>query len=204
MKFDKTIFILMFSIVLNTGLYANISVSNKSIFDNMGKDSIGATTFITNTMTTNYIMSENAHSILVEGNDIINTNDNIATFEYITPIEREKTHPFRYTEVSFFITFPFIYTYSLLAVTGADALQNITPTDTSRSAYRSLQTSELLFTFVGATFAAAAVGYANYSRVYGKQSRESTLNISLSPVVETIGRQTGAGFIFTFSYPYSF
>ncbi len=205
MKLLKAVFILIFSITLCGKLYANISVSNKSIFEYRENEHIGATNFITNTMLTNYVLDKNANTIIIEGNDIRSKNttaSNVETFEYIPPISGEKTHPFRFTEVSFFIAFPFIYTYSLLAVSGFNALEDITPADVSRSAYKQLQTSELLFTFVGATFAAAAVGYANYSRVYGKRSKENNFNASFTPTIETIDNKTSTGFIFTLSYPY--
>ncbi len=193
--------------MISSSLYANISVSNKSNFESLSNNTIKATNFITNTMTTNYIMGEDTQSITIDGNSQLlepTTSNDIITFEYIEPIGRKNTHPFRYTEVSFFIAFPFVYTYALLAVTGFDMLESFAKSDMNRSAYKQLQTSELLFTFIGATFAAAAIGYANYSRVYGKKSRENKPSFSFSPTVETIGRQTGAGFIFSFSYPYSF
>ena len=198
MKINKIIFILM--LFTSTALYSNISVSNKIIIEEKKYAPVEETI---NIIQTNYIIDENSSSyIKIDGDDIVENKNDLAVFQYFPPPDYTRTNPFRYTEVSFFITFPFIYTYALLISGGFNAIEELTPRDRDRSAYRRLQTSELLFTFIGATLCAAAVAYGNYSDVYGKRSREQKPTVSFAPVVETVGNNTGAGFIFSFSYPY--
>ncbi len=206
MKLGKTVFMLILSIALCSSLHANISVSNKTIFDDLNESisntPIGATTFITNTINTNYIMSDNAQSIVIEGNDMMmTTGGNLAGFQYVAPIDEAKTHPFRYTEVSFLIAFPFVYTYGILVVAGFDALDSMFPS--SGTPHSELETSQLIFSFAAAIFASAAVAYDNYSRVYGKRAKETSLNIGFAPIIETMDNgKTSTGFLFSFSYPW--
>lgn len=205
MKFVKTVLILIFFIAQYSNLHANLSVSNKTIFENRDESNtnkhIGAITFITNTMTTNYVMDTNAQSIIIEGDSITtSTGEDFTTFRYVTPITENQTHPFRYTEVSFLITFPFIYTYGILLVAGFDLLDSIFTS--SGSAYSQLTTSQLIFTFAAATLGGAAVAYDNYSRVYGNRAKESEFNVSFIPILENVDKKTNAGFLFSFSYPW--
>lgn len=209
MRFSKALFIsILFIIALYSSLYGNLSVSNKTLFE--GRDetqtdgsraSTGDITFITNTMITNYSTGEDAQSIIIDGDSIISpTGSSITTFKYVAPIEETTTHPFRYTEVSFLIAFPFIYTYSVFLVAGFDMLDNILLS--SGTAYTQLTTSSLIFTFAAAIFASAAIAYDNYSHVYGKKAREASVSVSFIPTIESVDKKTSAGFAFVFSYPW--
>lgn len=148
---------------------------------------------------TNFQIGEKHSVIKLEGTNVIE-NSGVGVFEYIPDDRYQKSDPFRYTEVSFFIAIPFIYTYSTLSVFLFNSFESLTVADRNRTAYKSLKTSELLFTLLGSSVCAAGIAYANYQRIYGKQ--ESKVNMTLIPYMDFNNNRTDSGFMFSFSYPY--
>lgn len=134
----------------------------------------------------------------MQGTNIINQSGIInspVTFE--TPY---RTHPFRYTEVTFILSSFLSYTYASFIVYGLDALENsfVQPSTTGRSRYKSLWISSTLFELTAGIIFGAAVAYDSYQRVYGKKKERISFNFT--PYYEPANRD--AGFMFSLSYPY--
>lgn len=163
-------------------------------------------TNITETMenieSTYTINTNEDYSILkMEGSGIISQNG--VKLSPVTVIPEYKTPPFRYTEVTFFLTVAFAYTYASLAVYGFTTIENnlIVSVPNMRSRYKTLWTSSTLFEVVAAVFCASAVAYDSYQRVYGKK-KEDKLSFNFVPFYDA--KNKDAGFVFAFNYPYRF
>lgn len=121
----------------------------------------------------------------------------------IVIIPEYKTPPFRYTEVTFFLTIAFAYTYASLSVYGFNTIENnfLDPTPNIRARYKSLWISSTLFEIVAAVCCASAVAYDSYQRVYGKK-KENKVTFNFVPFYDP--KNKDAGFVFAFNYPYRF
>ena len=120
-----------------------------------------------------------------------------------SPVEIEdpyKSHPFRYTEVTFILSSFLSYTYASFLVFGLDALENtfVQPSTTGRSRYKSLWISTTAFEVTAGVIFGIAVAYDSYQRIYGKKKEGMSWNFV--PYYEPINRD--AGFMFSLSYPY--
>lgn len=120
-----------------------------------------------------------------------------------SPVEIEdpyKSHPFRYTEVTFILSGFLSYTYASFLVFGLDALENtfVQPSTTGRSRYKSLWISTTAFEVTAGVIFGIAVAYDSYQRIYGKKKEGMSWNFV--PYYEPINRD--AGFMFSLSYPY--
>ena len=148
-------------------------------------------------------------------NDTDNSNNSISFFEMWgtnvinqsgvvnSPVEIEdpyKSHPFRYTEVTFILSSFLSYTYASFLVFGLDALENtfVQPSTTGRSRYKSLWISTTAFEVTAGVIFGIAVAYDSYQRIYGKKKEGMSWNFV--PYYEPINRD--AGFMFSLSYPY--
>ena len=148
-------------------------------------------------------------------NDTDNSNNSISFFEMWgtnvinqsgvvnSPVEIEdpyKSHPFRYTEVTFILSGFLSYTYASFLVFGLDALENtfVQPSTTGRSRYKSLWISTTAFEVTAGVIFGIAVAYDSYQRIYGKKKEGMSWNFV--PYYEPINRD--AGFMFSLSYPY--
>lgn len=111
-----------------------------------------------------------------------------------------KSHPFRYTEVTFILSSFLSYTYASFLVFGLDALENtfVQPSTTGRSRYKSLWISTTAFEVTAGVIFGIAVAYDSYQRIYGKKKEGMSWNFV--PYYEPINRD--AGFMFSLSYPY--
>lgn len=132
------------------------------------------------------------------GTNVINQNGVINS-----PVEIEdpyKSHPFRYTEVTFILSSFLSYTYASFLVFGLDALENtfVQPSTTGRSRYKSLWISTTAFEVTAGVIFGIAVAYDSYQRIYGKKKEGMSWNFV--PYYEPINRD--AGFMFSLSYPY--
>lgn len=135
----------------------------------------------------------------MQGTNIINQSG-VLNF----PVELEtpyRSHPFRYTEVTFILSSFLSYTYASFLVFGLDALENtfVQPSTTGRSRYKSLWISATIFEVTAGVIFGAAVAYDSYQRVYGKKKEGMSFNFV--PYYEPINRD--AGFMFSLSYPYN-
>lgn len=135
----------------------------------------------------------------MQGTNIINQSGVI-----ISPVEFEnpyRSHPFRYTEVTFILSSFLSYTYASFLVFGLDALENtfVQPSTTGRSRYKSLWISTTIFEVTAGVIFGAAVAYDSYQRVYGK--KKDGMSFNFVPYYEPINRD--AGFMFALSYPYN-
>ena len=110
-----------------------------------------------------------------------------------------KSHPFRYTEVTFILSSFLSYTYASFLVFGLDALENtfVQPSTTGRARYKSLWISATIFEVTAGVIFGIAVAYDSYQRVYGKKKEGMSWNFV--PYYEPINRD--AGFMFSLSYP---
>lgn len=135
----------------------------------------------------------------MQGTNIVNQSGVINS-----PVELEvpyRTHPFRYTEVTFLLSGFLSYTYASFLVFGLDALENsfVRPSTTGRSRYKSLWISATLFEVTAGIVFGAAVAYDGYQRIYGK--KKDGMSFNFVPYYEPINKD--AGFIFSLSYPYN-
>ena len=110
-----------------------------------------------------------------------------------------KSHPFRYTEVSFILSSFLSYTYASFLVFGLDALENtfVQPSTTGRARYKSLWISATIFEVTAGVIFGAAVAYDSYQRIFGKKKEGMSFNFV--PYYEPINKD--AGFMFSLSYP---
>ncbi|TKZ27924.1 hypothetical protein [Brachyspira catarrhinii] len=134
----------------------------------------------------------------MQGTNVINQSGVVNS-----PVEIEdtyKSHPFRYTEVTFILSSFLSYTYASFLVFGLDALENtfVQPSTTGRSRYKSLWISTTAFEVTAGVIFGIAVAYDSYQRVYGKKKEGMSWNFV--PYYEPINRD--AGFMFSLSYPY--
>ncbi|WP_297298380.1 hypothetical protein [uncultured Brachyspira sp.] len=134
---------------------------------------------------------------MMEGNNIIKQNG--VTSSPIMINNDNRTHPFRYTEVTFLLTAFFSYTYATYLVFGLDAIEtaNVAASTTGRNRYKSLWISATLFEITAAVFCGAAVAYDSYQRVYGKKKEGFSFNFM--PYYEPVYKD--AGFLFSLSHP---
>ena len=135
----------------------------------------------------------------MQGTNIVNQSGVINS-----PVELEvpyRTHPFRYTEVTFLLSGFLSYTYASFLVFGLDALENsfVRPSTTGRSRYKSLWISATLFEVTAGIVFGAAVAYDSYQRIYGK--KKDGMSFNFVPYYEPINKD--AGFMFSLSYPYN-
>lgn len=110
-----------------------------------------------------------------------------------------KSHPFRYTEVTFILSSFLSYTYASFLVFGLDALENtfVQPSTTGRARYKSLWISATIFEVTAGVIFGAAVAYDSYQRIFGKKKEGMSFNFV--PYYEPINKN--AGFMFSLSYP---
>ncbi|TXJ45711.1 hypothetical protein EPJ70_04825 [Brachyspira aalborgi] len=110
-----------------------------------------------------------------------------------------KSHPFRYTEVTFILSSFLSYTYASFLVFGLDALENtfVQPSTTGRGRYKSLWISATIFEVTAGVIFGAAVAYDSYQRIFGKKKEGMSFNFV--PYYEPINKD--AGFMFSLSYP---
>ena len=110
-----------------------------------------------------------------------------------------KSHPFRYTEVTFILSSFLSYTYASFLVFGLDALENtfVQPSTTGRARYKSLWISATIFEVTAGVIFGAAVAYDSYQRIFGKKKEGVSFNFV--PYYEPINKD--AGFMFSLSYP---
>ena len=110
-----------------------------------------------------------------------------------------KSHPFRYTEVTFILSSFLSYTYASFLVFGLDALENtfVQPSTTGRARYKSLWNSATIFEVTAGVIFGAAVAYDSYQRIFGKKKEGMSFNFV--PYYEPINKD--AGFMFSLSYP---
>lgn len=110
-----------------------------------------------------------------------------------------KSHPFRYTEVTFILSSFLSYTYASFLVFGLDALENtfVQPSTTGRARYKSLWISATIFEVTAGVIFGAAVVYDSYQRIFGKKKEGMSFNFV--PYYEPINKD--AGFMFSLSYP---
>lgn len=110
-----------------------------------------------------------------------------------------KSHPFRYTEVTFILSSFLSYTYASFLVFGLDALENtfVQPSTTGRARYKSLWISATIFEVTAGVIFGAAVAYDSYQRIFGKKKEGMSFNFF--PYYEPINKD--AGFMFSLSYP---
>lgn len=135
----------------------------------------------------------------MQGTNIVNQSGVINS-----PVELDvpyRTHPFRYTEVTFLLSGFLSYTYASFLVFGLDALENsfVRPSTTGRSRYKSLWISATLFEVTAGIVFGAAVAYDSYQRIYGK--KKDGMSFNFVPYYEPINKD--AGFMFSLSYPYN-
>lgn len=110
-----------------------------------------------------------------------------------------KSHPFRYTEVTFILSSFLSYTYASFLVFGLDALENtfVQPSTTGRARYKSLWISATIFEVTAGVIFGAAVAYDSYQRIFVKKKEGMSFNFV--PYYEPINKD--AGFMFSLSYP---
>ena len=110
-----------------------------------------------------------------------------------------KSHPFRYTEVTFILSSFLSYTYASFLVFGLDALEHtfVQPSTTGRARYKSLWISATIFEVTAGVIFGAAVAYDSYQRIFGKKKEGMSFNFV--PYYEPINKD--AGFMFSLSYP---
>lgn len=110
-----------------------------------------------------------------------------------------KSHPFRYTEVTFILSSFLSYTYASFLVFGLEALENtfVQPSTTGRARYKSLWISATIFEVTAGVIFGAAVAYDSYQRIFGKKKEGMSFNFV--PYYEPINKD--AGFMFSLSYP---
>ena len=110
-----------------------------------------------------------------------------------------KSHPFRYTEVTFILSSFLSYTYASFLVFGLDALENtfVQPSTTGRARYKSLWISATIFEVTVGVIFGAAVAYDSYQRIFGK--KKDGMSFNFVPYYEPINKD--AGFMFSLSYP---
>ena len=110
-----------------------------------------------------------------------------------------KSHPFRYTEVTFILSSFLSYTYASFLVFGLDALENtfVQPSTTGRARYKSLWISATIFEVTAGVIFGAAVAYDSYQRIFGK--KKDGMSFNFVPYYEPINKN--AGFMFSLSYP---
>ena len=162
-----------------------------------------------------YFIDRNNTNDTDNSNNLKITNNSISFFEMWgtnvinqsgvvnSPVEIEdpyKSHPFRYTEVTFILSGFLSYTYASFLVFGLDALENtfVQPSTTGRSRYKSLWISTTAFEVTAGVIFGIAVAYDSYQRIYGKKKEGMSWNFV--PYYEPINRD--AGFMFSLSYPY--
>ena len=162
-----------------------------------------------------YFIDRNNTNDTDNSNNLKITNNSISFFEMWgtnvinqsgvvnSPVEIEdpyKSHPFRYTEVTFILSSFLSYTYASFLVFGLDALENtfVQPSTTGRSRYKSLWISTTAFEVTAGVIFGIAVAYDSYQRIYGKKKEGMSWNFV--PYYEPINRD--AGFMFSLSYPY--
>lgn len=133
----------------------------------------------------------------MDGTNIIKQN---GVMNYpVIPENTYKSHPFRYTEVTFILTAFFSYTYATYIVFGLDSLEtaNVVTSTTGRNRYKKLWISSTLFEITAAVFCGAAVAYDSYQRVYGK--KKDGFSFNFVPYYEPFNKD--AGFVFSLSHP---
>lgn len=162
-----------------------------------------------------YSIDRNNTNDMDNSNNLKITNNSISFFEMsgtniinqsgviTSPVEIEnpyRSHPFRYTEVTFILSSFLSYTYASFLVFGLDALENtfVQPSTTGRARYKSLWISTTIFEVTAGVIFGVAVAYDSYQRVYGKKKEGMSFNFV--PYYEPINRD--AGFMFSLSYPY--
>lgn len=133
----------------------------------------------------------------MQGTNIINQRGvTISSIIFEPPY---KSHPFRYTEVTFILSSFLSYTYASFLVFGLDALENtfVQPSTTGRARYKSLWISATIFEVTAGVIFGAAVAYDSYQRIFGKKKEGMSFNFV--PYYEPINKD--AGFMFSLSYP---
>lgn len=162
-----------------------------------------------------YFIDRNNTNDMDNSNNLKITNNSISFFEMsgtniinqsgviTSPVEIEnpyRSHPFRYTEVTFILSSFLSYTYASFLVFGLDALENtfVQPSTTGRVRYKSLWISTTIFEVTAGVIFGVAVAYDSYQRVYGK--KKEGISYNFVPYYEPINRD--AGFMFSLSYPY--
>ena len=133
----------------------------------------------------------------MQGTNIINQRGvTSSSIIFETPY---KSHPFRYTEVTFILSSCLSYTYASFLVFGLDALENtfVQPSTTGRGRYKSLWISATIFEVTAGVIFGAAVAYDSYQRIFGKKKEGMSFNFV--PYYEPINKD--AGFMFSLSYP---
>lgn len=133
----------------------------------------------------------------MQGTNIINQRGVTSSSIIFEPTY--KSHPFRYTEVTFILSSFLSYTYASFLVFGLDALENtfVQPSTTGRARYKSLWISATIFEVTAGVIFGAAVAYDSYQRIFGKKKEGMSFNFV--PYYEPINKD--AGFMFSLSYP---
>ncbi len=142
--------------------------------------------------------TNNINSVLqMQGTNIINQRGVTSSSIIFEP--PYKSHPFRYTEVTFILSSFLSYTYASFLVFGLDALENtfVQPSTTGRARYKSLWISATIFEVTAGVIFGAAVAYDSYQRIFGKKKEGMSFNFV--PYYEPINKD--AGFMFSLSYP---
>ena len=136
-------------------------------------------------------------SFQMQGTNIINQRGVTSSSIIFEP--PYKSHPFRYTEVTFILSSFLSYTYASFLVFGLDALENtfVQPSTTGRARYKSLWISATIFEVTAGVIFGAAVAYDSYQRIFGKKKEGMSFNFV--PYYEPINKD--AGFMFSLSYP---
>ena len=142
--------------------------------------------------------TNNINSVFqMQGTNIINQRGVTSSSIIFEP--PYKSHPFRYTEVTFILSSFLSYTYASFLVFGLDALENtfVQPSTTGRARYKSLWISATIFEVTAGVIFGAAVAYDSYQRIFGKKKEGMSFNFV--PYYEPINKD--AGFMFSLSYP---
>lgn len=183
----------------NMSLYSELQFIDNS--DPYTNEVIEPIMLPTENITEKYFVNTNeVNSFLFFNNDDIFKQHGVSLSD-VNLEEDYKTSAIRHTEVVFFISAVFSYTYASLSALGLSALENSFLTASPpRSPYKTLTTSTATFEIVVALVCGAAVAYDSYMRFYGK--KKSALSVSLVPYYDA--RNEDMGVVFSLSYPYRF
>lgn len=208
-------FILIIFLIISRFAFADFYFSDKD--KELGTNETEQSPIIENDyeVDSEYSIDRNDTNDINNSNNLKITNNSISFFEMWgtniinqsgvmnSPVEIEnpyRSHPFRYTEVSFILSSFLAYTYASFLVFGLDALENtfVQPSTTGRSRYKSLWISTTAFEVTAGVIFGIAVAYDSYQRVYGKKKEGMSWNFV--PYYEPINKD--AGFMFSLNYPY--
>lgn len=201
MLMKKCSFILIF-ILFSKSLFSAFyfSENTNNVVTNISKETnIIKTNEILNTDFKNHLTNTSVR-LEMEGNTVI-TQSNILISQ-VDPIKEYKTSALRYTEVTFFLTIAFAYTYAGLAVYGFNSIENnFIISAPLRAPYKKMWVSSTAFEVFTGVACAISVAYDSYQRIYGKK-KEGSLSFNFVPFYDAVNKD--AGFYFTLNYPYRF